>query len=464
MKERYDLAVIGAGPAGYVGAIHAARLGKSVLLIERGEAGGVCLNRGCVPTKALLHSAEIYSEVKNAERLGITVKDVSLDYAKLSARKDEIVARLRAGIEGLLSANGVEVVSGQAKVVASDTVTENGERIKTDKILIAVGARPAKLPIEGADLPNVMTSDELLESDRLPESIVIIGGGVIGIEMASLFSALGSRVTVIEAAGRILPPFDVELSRSLSASLKKRGVTFATDALVKRIEKTDGGLACVYEEKGEEKRAEGKRVLVSVGRKPNTEDLFADGFSVKTERGYIVADENGETSVKGVYAAGDVVFGLPQLAHAASASATNAVHSMHGETKPYDIGVIPSCVYTSPEIACVGLNEKEAAENGIAAVSGKFIMSANARTLIATDERCFIKLVFESETRRLIGAQLMCERATDMIGELATALANGLGDKELLRAVKAHPTFSEGIAEAAEDAFGGALHAAPKRR
>lgn len=463
MTEKYDVVIIGAGPAGYVGAIRAARLGKKVALIESDEVGGTCLNRGCVPTKALLHSAEFFSKIKNAARLGITIEGAGFDFMKLQERKEEVVTRLRAGVETLLSANGVTLLCGKAKILFADTVAVDGEKIQTDRILIATGARPAVIPIEGASLDGVLTSDTLLSLEEFPKSLVIIGGGVIGVEMATLFSSLGARVTVVEAESRLLPSLDLELSRSASAMLKKREVTLATAARVERIEKTENGLCCVYEDKGELKRAEGERVLISVGRKPNTDGLFADGFSVKTERGYIVANEKGETSEKGVYAAGDVVLGRPQLAHAASASATNVVNAMFGEAPAYDLNVIPSCVYTSPEIASVGLTEKEAQERGINAVTGKFIMSNNARTLIATDERCFIKTVFDGDTKRLIGAQLICERATDMVGELATAIANGLTAEQLLKAVKAHPTFSEGIAEAVEDAFGGAVHAIPRK-
>ncbi len=464
MKEKYDLVVIGAGPAGYVGAIHAARLGKRTALIERESAGGTCLNKGCVPTKALLHSAELFSKMKNAEQLGIYAEGVSFDFAKIQQRKAEVVSRLRTGVETLLSANGVELIRGEAVIKAAGLVSVNGEDILTERILIATGARPSRLNIEGAALFGVLTSDDILSLEEFPESLVIIGGGVIGVEMATLFSSLGTKVTVLEAASRLLPSLDLELSRAAAAMLKKRGVSVVLGAGVSRIEKKDEGLCCLYEENGAGKSAEAEKVLVSVGRKPNTDGLFADGFFVKTERGYIAANKNGETSVNGIYAAGDVVMGLPQLAHAASASATNTVKAMFGEPTVYDIGVVPSCVYTSPEIASVGLTEKEAAELGINVVAGKFIMSNNARTLIATDERCFIKTVFDGDTEKIIGAQLICERATDLIGELASAIANGLTDKQLLAAVKAHPTYSEGIAEAVEDAFGGAIHTAPRKK
>ena len=451
MKDRYDLIVIGAGPAGYVGAVEAASLNKSVLVVECREAGGTCLNRGCVPTKTLLHSAELFAEIKSAERLGIAAEKVTVDYDKMTARKDEIVAKLRGGIELLFKQNGIDYVESSATIKNSGAVTVGGEDIRTDKILIATGSVPARIPIEGVELSGVVTSDELLAEKVLPKSIVIIGGGVIGIEFASLFNALGVSVSVIEATERILPLLDVELSRSVSASLKKRGVTFVTSAKVVKIEKSEG-LECSYEEKGESKMVSGERVLLSVGRRANIDGLFADGFSLKTERGYIVADESGATSEDSIYAAGDVVFGAVQLAHVASASAVNAVLSMFGDEARYDMRVVPSCVYTCPEIASVGLSEKQAEEKGIRAITGKYLMTANARTLIETDERGFVKVVFDGDSKRIIGAQLMCPRATDMVAELSTAIVSGLTAKDMLRTIKPHPTFAEGIAEAVEDA------------
>ncbi|MEA5050622.1 MAG: dihydrolipoyl dehydrogenase [Oscillospiraceae bacterium] len=463
MNEQFDLCVVGAGPAGYVAAIRAARTGRRVAVVEAREAGGTCLNRGCVPTKALLHAAELWRAVENAGAFGIRVQGASFDYAAMRQKKDETVAQLRGGVEALLRANGAELVNARAVVRGAHTVDAGGRILEAAHILVATGCRPARIPVEGIDLPGVVTSDELLDGGELPKSLVIIGGGVIGAEFASLYGALGVAVTVVEAQKNLLPQLDAELGRSLALSLRKRGIGIHTGASVKRIERREGELACVFEENEAPCVVTGERVLVSVGRKPDLAGLF-DGVDVATERGYIKTDANGATSVPGIWAAGDVVCGAVQLAHAASGMGVNAVCAMFGEAPAYDLSVMPSCVYTDPEIASAGLDERTAQAQGIETAVGKFVMGANARTKIATDERCFVKVVFDKNSRRLLGAQLLCERATDMIGALAADIAAGRTDSELLRTVQPHPTFSEGIAEAIEDAFGGAVHAMPRRR
>ena len=469
MREPYDLVVIGAGPGGYVPAIKAAQLGLRVAVVERGDVGGTCLNRGCIPTKALLHAARTYRELRESAELGIFAENVSYDLVKMHARKDEVVQQLRGGIEFLLQSykTKLELLRGKAIIRAADTVVlQNGdetETLKTKNILIATGSAPARPPIPGLELPGVYTSDDLLARADLDfKRLVIIGGGVIGVEFASVYASLGIEVTIVEAAERILPIMDREIAQNLQMILKKRGVNVFAGASVSRVGQTDGGLICHFTQKGAEHSLEADAVLVAVGRKARVDGLFADGFTVQTERG-IVVSESFQTSVPGVYAVGDVIHGGIQLAHAASAQGCNAVAHMAGTEPVYDLSVIPSCIYTDPEIACAGLTAEQAKAAGIAVKTGKFNMSALGRSVIEAQERSFAKLVFDAESGVVLGAQLMCARATDLIGELAAAIVNKLTVEQLGAFVRPHPSFTEGIGEAIEDAEGGAVHAAPKR-
>ncbi len=463
----YDLAVIGAGPGGYVAAVKAAQNGLKIAVIECGKTGGTCLNRGCIPTKTLLHAAELYREFKGAESFGIHAQGVTFDIGEMSARKEEVVAQLRGGVEQLFKANKITNITGKATVTGAHQVTvesaEGIRQITAENILIATGSVPSLPPIEGIGLPGVVTSDELLSGDmKLYRSLVIIGGGVIGVEFASIYSALGCEVTVIEAMDRILPQMDKEISQNLAMILKKRGVKIYASAKVAKISE-ENGLACTFEQKGTLQTVTAEGILAAVGRKPNTQGLFGEPFSVECERGAVTVNDRFQTSVPSVYAIGDVIRGI-QLAHAASAQGSNAVCAMLGKPAAVNLNVVPSCVYTEPEIACVGMTADEAKAKDIAVKTGKFLMSANAKTVITRQERGFIKLVFEEKTGVLLGAQLMCARATDLIGELAAAVANGLTQEQMASVIRPHPTFCEGITEAAEDAEGTAVHILPKLR
>lgn len=465
---KYDLLVIGAGPGGYVCAIRAAQLGLKTAVAERRETGGTCLNRGCIPAKTLLHSAELYRNVLNGAKFGITAENPKINVEKVFERKNEVSAKLREGINRLFKANKIDFYSASAKILGEGKalLSSDGEEeiIECKSIVIATGSAPALIPVEGADLDGVLTSDGLLQmNDRIPEKLVIIGGGVIGMEFAEAYSAFGSEVTIIEAMPEILPMMDKDISRNLSVIMKKRGVNIHTSASVNKIEKTDEGLCVHFSGKTGEKTAVCDTVLIAAGRKANTEGLFGEGVNILTERGRILTDENMMTNINNIYAIGDVTMGI-QFAHAASAQGIFAAEHIAGKKSCTDLSVIPSCVYTSPEIASVGLTESEAKKKGISVKKGKFMMSANGRALINDDERGFVKVIFDSETGCLKGAQLMCSRATDMVGELAGAIANKMTAEQLLKAVKAHPTFSEAIAEAIEDSMGRAVHVAPKIR
>lgn len=469
MKE-YQLIVIGAGPGGYEAAIRAAQLGLTTALIERLDVGGTCLNRGCIPTKAMLHSAQLYREAANFELFGLHTENTSFDWAKVHQRKNDVVVKLRTGIEQLIKANKIDFFNNSASILGkNDVQLDQGEVIRGENILIATGSVPARPPIPGLDLPNVVTSDELLDdphftqADSLAKEILIIGGGVIGVEFASVFSSFGCHVTIVEAMERILPTMDREISQSLNMVLKKRGVSIHTGAMVEKLEQDENGLVCHFTEKGKAQAVPAQQVLVAIGRRPNTQGLFAEGFEVACERGRIVTDENFRTSVDSIYAIGDVTSKI-QLAHMASAQGICAVHTIAGQKPPIDLRYVPGCIYTDPEIASVGITEDEAKQQGIPVKKGKFLMTGNGRSLIDEQERGFIKVLAHQETDVILGAQLMCSRATDIVAELATAIVNGLTCAQLAGVIRPHPTFCEGVTEAVEDVHAMAIHLAPKKR
>ena len=447
----YDLIVIGAGPGGYEAAFEAADLGMKTALVEKEEPGGTCLNHGCIPTKALLHAAELYRSITGAEAAGISVKEVLYDPRRMQERKRSVVLQLRKGIEDTAKRKKVALIRGTGTVCGEGRVlvhtAEGDKELTASRILLATGSRPAMPPIEGIDLPGVVTSDELLENEQPIGSLVIIGGGVIGVEFAALYEALGTKVTVIEAMPQLLPNLDRELAQSLKMLMKKREITVCTGARVEAIRRRgDSGLVCEYTAEKPES-AEADTVLVCVGRRPYTEGLFTGSFRPEMERGRILVNERYETSLPGVYAIGDVTGGI-MLAHTATAEGRNAVRRMAGLPETEDIRWIPSCIYTEPEIACVGMTADEAKAAGIDADSRKVLMGANGRTVITGGERGYIRVVFEKETGKLLGAQLMCERATDIISEFTQALSAGLTMRDLARTVRPHPTFSEAVTDA----------------
>lgn len=453
MDTHFDLIVIGGGPGGYEAALHAAKLGLRTALIEKDTLGGTCLNRGCVPTKAMLHAAGLYAGLREAQRWGISVQGEAVDFAAMQARKNEIVTTLRGGIARLLKSAGVAVLAGEGCLLDAHTVRvcgpEGEQRLQARYVLLATGSVPGTLPLPGADLPGVWNSDRLLTAERIPASLVIVGGGVIGVEFASVFAALGSRVTVIEAADRLLPGMDREIAQNLTMIFKKRGVALHTGASVQRFEPTEAGVRCVYVEKEAQVDVEGETVLVCVGRKPFVGQTLAVGCGLVAERGAVRVDARGRTGLEGVWAIGDVTGGI-QLAHYATAQGIVAVEDMAGVPPSIRIDVVPSCVYTDPEIACVGITADQAKEMypGRAVRSGKCVLGGNARTMIAGAERSFIKVVADADSGVLLGAQLMCERASDLIGEFATAITHEMTVTQLHEVLRAHPTFYEAARDA----------------
>ena len=450
----YQLLVIGAGPGGYTAALRAAKLGLRTAVVEAREAGGTCLNRGCVPTKTLLHASEVYHAAAEGAAFGIHAEGLRADIGEIFAHKREVSRTLSQGVESLLKAAKVPLLRGRAQVSAPHEVTVTGPEGETsvctaDHILIAAGAAPVRPPIPGIEL--ALTSDDILESDgRMFRSLLIIGGGVIGIEFACFYADLGVPVTVIEALDRLLPVMDRELGQNLGQLLKKQGVQILTNARVQRIEPDEGGLRVSYEAKGGTAELSAEAVICAIGRRPCSEGLFAAGLQPEMDGRLLKVNERFETSIPGVYAIGDVACPV-QFAHLAAAQGEACVEMLAGLDDPRDLKLVPSCVHCRPEIAVVGLSEAEAKAAGIPVKVGKCVMGANARTLVLNPGRSFMKLVAHAESGELLGAQLMCPNASDMISQISEAIANHMTPRQLLRAMRPHPTFEEALGDALSD-------------
>lgn len=452
---QYDLVIIGAGPGGYEAAYEAADFGMKVALVEKDLVGGTCLNRGCVPTKTMMHSSDAYRIATRSANIGVSAEGVKADLNRIIDRKCEVSETLRDGIMFLLKKKKVDFVAGTAKVTDGHTVeiSGNGEvsELTAANIMIATGSEPATPPIPGADLPGVLDSTGLLElRGEIMKDFVIIGGGVIGIEFATIYSDLGTNVTVVEAMDRLLPNMDKELGRSLKMNFKNRGIDTHTNAMVEKIEERNGRLVCFYKEKDKVQEVEADHILVCTGRRPVTKGVFSEELEEKLlgARGFLQVDDCYRTEIPSIYGIGDAIGGT-MLAHTATAEGRNAVAIMNGKEPEINMNVVAGCIYTSPEIASVGLTQDEAKEAGIDVITKKFPTSANGKTIIEELDRGFIKLVASKEDHTLLGAQLMCGRATDIIGELAVAIANGLTIDEVANTIHPHPTFVEAVCEAA---------------
>lgn len=438
----FDLVILGGGPAGYTGAIRAAKLGMSVALVEAAEVGGTCLNRGCIPTKCLLRSSALYFSRSEWQSLGVSAQGVSFDEATVYGRKDEVVGSLRAGVEKLLCGTGVQLVRARGKIVAPDTVEAEGERLTAKNILIATGSLPARLPVKGAEF--ALTSDDVLARPLPNGDVVIVGGGVIGTELACYFSDCGRKVTVIECADRILPFFGKEISVQTAAALKRKGVRVCASSRVVEI----GREYVVAECGGKEERIECAAVVAATGRRAATENIGLENAGMPAGK-CVRTDGNMLTCVPHIYAAGDVTGGI-QLAHYAAACATRAVEHMSGNDSAVDLSVVPSLVYTHPEIAVVGRTDD-------AAKAGKFLLGANGKSLINGSNRGFIK-IYCDDKGVIVGAELFGDGVTEIVGELSLAISCALKAEDVASVIHAHPTVYESVAEACEDVFGLATH------
>ncbi|RQD77486.1 MAG: dihydrolipoyl dehydrogenase [Halanaerobium sp. MSAO_Bac5] len=454
--EKYDIGILGGGPGGYVAAIRAAQLGLKTAVIEKDVVGGTCLNRGCIPTKTYLKHTELIHELKRMDQFGIMVDGYSLDWPKMRARKNKVVAKLTGGIRGLFKKNGVDLIKGRGEVINEHEIKISGEKDKkigVKNIIIATGSAPIMPALKGMDLPDVISSREALDLDELPERIVIIGGGVIGIEMASIYSSLEVDVTIVEILDDILVNFDQEMVKVLKQRLKKDGVKLLTSSKVTEIaEENDELIVKIESEKAEQIFTD--KVLAAVGRKA----VFAGikDLDLEMENGFIKVDSQMQTSINGIYAVGDVTGGM-LLAHEASAEGIVAVNNILGNQEIRD-NLIPNCVYSLPEIASVGMTEAEAKDEGYQINIGRFPFKASGKAIAAGAEEGFVKIISDKKWDQILGAQIVGPHATDLIAEAAIAIKLESTTEVLANTIHAHPTLSESVKEAAEDVHNLAVH------
>ena len=455
----YDVVLIGSGPGGYQAAIHAARMGAKVAIVEQkaSEWGGTCLNWGCIPTKALIQSAEVLKTVRGAAAFGVKVAEPEIDWPAMQARKDKVVTGMRQGVQGLLKANGVEMVVGRGRLQAAGVVSVDGRELSGRNVILAPGSVVAVPPFAGAG--DALTSDGILGVESVPASLVVIGGGVVGMEFAGVFSLLGAQVTVIEMLDQLLTPLDPDVASRFQKLMEKRGVRFELGARVEAVERSGAGFRVRFD-RGE---VEAEHVLVATGRRPNTADMGLEEAGVALERGAIKVDGHLRTSLEGVFAIGDATM-ISMLAHTAGYQGEVAVHNALGEHPiTADYTAIPACIYTDPEIAFVGMSEAQARAAGEQVKVGSVPFSALGRAMVLGETDGQVKIVAD-ERGMVLGVTIMGPRATDLIAEGVLALHQGLTAAEIAHAVHAHPTLPEAMAEAALDVDGRAVHIAPRRR
>lgn len=456
---KYDIIVIGSGPGGYVAAIRAAQLGKKVALVERAEPGGVCLNWGCIPTKALLKSAQVYTYCKNAAHYGVRLDgEPQPDMEAIVERSRTVAETMSKGIRFLLQKNAIDLLAGTGILKGRGRVAVEGTEYEADHIILATGARPREMPFLPVDGEHVLTSKQALTLKRIPESIVVVGSGAIGCEFAWLYAALGSKVTIVEYVDRLLPLEDEEVSKAMERAFRKLRATVLTATTVKGVTVADDGRCNVSVEgrKGEQ-TLDAEIVLSAVGIAANIEGIGLEELGVKTEKGKIPVDAFYRTNVEGIYAIGDII-PTPALAHVASAEAVCCVEAICGlNPDPVDYLTVPSCIFTSPEVASVGLTEQQARDRGINVKIGRFPFTASGKATAAGDRDGFVKLVFDAE-EKLIGAHLVGSNVTEMLAEPTLAKQLGATAHRIARTIHAHPTMNEGMMEAAEAALGGAIH------
>jgi dihydrolipoamide dehydrogenase len=467
MADRFDLVVIGAGPGGYVAAIRAAQLGKKVACVEKrpGKAlGGTCLNVGCIPSKALLDSSEFYTQARHhAAKLGVKLPKVELDLGTMLKRKDEVVKNLTGGVAGLFKKYGVTPVYGTAKLLSPGKVEVGGQdgkatTLEANAILLATGSEPATLPSLPIDGKYVVTSTEALNFETVPEHLIVVGAGYIGLELGSVWSRLGSKVTVLEFLPRILPLTDAEIAGMVKKSLEKQGLTFHLEAKVTGAKVEKGKVTVVAQTKDGDLKFEGDRVLVATGRRPLTQGLGLEEAGVKLDKGKVVVDDKFQTNVPGVYAIGDLIHG-PMLAHKASEEGIALAEQLAGQPAHVNYDAIPSVIYIWPEVASVGKTEEELKQEGKEYRVGKFPFLASGRARCMDETEGVVKVLADAQTDRLLGVHIFGPRASDMIAEAVTTMEFVGSAEDIARIVHAHPTLSESLGEAARAAyFGKAIH------
>ncbi|NBQ57360.1 MAG: dihydrolipoyl dehydrogenase [Opitutaceae bacterium] len=458
----YDLVVIGGGPAGYAGAIRAGQLGKKVACIEMERAGGTCLNWGCIPTKALLKSAELFQKIKKADAYGISVKDVGFDFAKVMERSRGVAGQMAKGIEFLFKKNKVDYFVGRAQVTAPGmvTITEGehvGKYLKAKNVLVATGCKMRRIPGLEFDGVRVMTSREALSNLKLPKSIIIVGAGAIGVEFAYLYNSFGSKVTLVEMLPQILPVEDEEVAKALARSFEKQGVALHTNTKCENFRVGKNSVKVDLVAGDQKTEVEAEVLLSAIGVVANLEGAFAANLKPELDRSYLKIGDDYQTSIKGVYAAGDII-GPPWLAHVATFEAINAVNGMFGHGHPKRVKNFPGCTYCQPQVASTGLTEKAAKEKGLSCKVGKFPFTASGKAVAAAESEGFVKVIADAKTGEIYGAHIIGSEATELIAEYGLAMDLEASVDEIHHTIHAHPTLSEANMEAAAAVTGEAIH------
>lgn len=457
---KYDIIIVGSGPGGYVAAIRASQLGRKVALIEKAEAGGVCLNWGCIPTKALLKSAQIYLHCKAAENFGVTMQgEVQADLEKIVQRSRDVAETMSRGVQFLLKKNQIDFIQGKGTITAPHHIDVDGQDFKAEHIILATGASTREMPFMPIDGEHILSSRHALTLKKKPETMIVVGSGAIGSEFAWFYAALGVKVTIIEYLPHILPLEDEEVSKTIERSFRKMRVGVMTSTSVKNVRvNSEGKCEVEIESKKGEETLTADIVLSAVGIEPNTKGIGLEEVGIHTQRGKVLVDDFYRTNVEGIYAIGDIVAG-PALAHVASAEAICCVEAICGlSPERIDYTTIPSCVFTSPEVASVGATEQQLIQEGKAYKVGRFPFTASGKATAAGERDGFVKLLFDEQTDALLGAHMIGAGTTEMIGEVALAKKRGITAHEIARTIHAHPTMNEAIMESAEAALGKAIH------
>jgi dihydrolipoamide dehydrogenase len=473
LAQEYDLVILGGGTGGYVAAIRASQLGLKTAIVEKGKLGGTCLHRGCIPSKALLRSAEVYATAKHSDNFGVKINGVELDFEKVQSRKDGIVEQLHKGVQHLMKQGKIDVYEGIGRILGPSIFSpmpgtisvemnngEENEMLIPKNVIVATGSRPRSLPGLDIDGEYVLSSDEALSLEQLPKSIIIVGGGVIGIEWASMLSDFDVEVTVVEYADKIVPTEDHEISKEMQRLMKKKGVKIVTGAKVlpESLQKGDGTVTIKAEHKGEEKSFSAEKILVSVGRQANVEGIGIENTDIKVEKGFVEVNDFFQTKESHIYAIGDVIGGL-QLAHVASHEGITAVeHLANEKPQPIDYSLISKCIYSNPEIASVGMTEQEAKDKGFELKIGKFSFRAIGKALVYGESDGFVKIIADKDTDDILGVHMIGPHVTDMISEAGLARVLDATPWEIGHTIHPHPSLSEAIGEAALAVDGKAIH------